>query len=239
MQLGFPLIPDQASTIAGRVDALYYFLVAVAVFFTILIFVLIIYFAIKYRRRAEGERAQPVADNLRLEIVWTVIPLVIVMVSFAWGARLYFTMSRPPADALEISVVGKQWMWKLQHPTGQREIDELHVPVGRPVKLTMASEDVIHSFYVPAFRIKMDVVPGRYTTAWFEATKTGEYHLFCAEYCGAKHSTMIGRVVVMEPMEYQRWLSGGVIGEPPEVAGERLFLQLGCNACHRPDLKAL
>jgi cytochrome c oxidase subunit II len=239
MRLGFPLIPDQASTIAGQVDALYYFLVAVALFFTALIFSLVIYFAIKYRRRPDGPPSQPVFEDLRLELLWTVVPLVIMMVSFTWGARLYFTMARPPADALEITVVGKQWMWKIQHPTGQREINEFHVPVGRPIKLTMASEDVIHSFFVPAFRTKMDVVPGRYTTTWFEATTPGEFHLFCAEYCGAKHSAMIGRVVVMEPMRYQQWLSGGAVTEPPEVAGERLYLQLGCNACHRPDLKAL
>jgi cytochrome c oxidase subunit 2 len=156
------------------------------------------------------------------------------MVIFAWGASLFFTISRPPAGALEIQVVGKQWMWKFQHPDGQREINELHVPVGRPVKLTMASEDVIHSFFVPAFRVKMDVVPGRTTTTWFEATKPGVYHLFCAEYCGTKHSGMIGRVVVLEPVQYQQWLSGGAIGEPPALAGEKLFRNLGCNACHRP-----
>jgi cytochrome c oxidase subunit 2 len=237
--LGFPLFPDQASTVAGRVDALFYFLLSVSVFFATLIFFLMIYFALKYRRRSPGERAQPVSESLRLELAWTIIPLGIVMVAFTWGARLYFTLSRPPADALEILTVGKQWMWKFQHPTGQREINELHVPVGRAIKLTMASEDVIHSFFVPAFRVKMDVVPGRYTTIWFEAIKTGDFHLFCAEYCGAKHSGMIGRVIVLEPMQYQQWLSGGVTAESPEAAGERLFVQLGCNACHRPDLKAL
>ena len=237
--LGFSLFPDQASTVAGRVDALYFFLLSVSVFFGTLIFFLVIYFALKYRRRSPGERAQPVFESLHLELVWTLIPLGIVLVAFTWGARLYVTLSRPPADALEILTVGKQWMWKFQHPTGQREINELHVPLGRPVKLTMASEDVIHSFYVPAFRVKMDVVPGRYTNVWFEATKTGDFHLFCAEYCGAKHSGMIGRLIVLEPMQYQQWLSGGVTAESPEVAGERLFVQLGCNACHRLDLKAL
>ena len=237
--LGFPLFPDQASTVAGRVDALYYFLLSISVFFGTLVFFLVIYFAVKYRRRSPGERAQPVFESLRLELVWTLIPLGIVLVAFTWGARLYVTLSRPPADALEILTVGKQWMWKFQHPTGQREINELHVPLGHPVKLTMASEDVIHSFYVPAFRVKMDVVPGRYTNVWFEATKTGDFHLFCAEYCGAKHSAMIGRLIVLKPDQYQQWLSGGVTAEAPEVAGERLFVQLGCNACHRLDLKAL
>lgn len=237
--IGFPLFPDQASTVAGRVDTLYYFLIAVSLFFATLIFFLVIYFALKYRRRSPGEQAQPVVESFRLELVWTLIPLGIVMVAFTWGARLYFTLSHPPADALEILTVGKQWMWKFQHPTGQREINELHVPLGRPVKLTMASEDVIHSFYVPAFRVKMDVVPGRYTDVWFEATKTGKFHLFCAEYCGTQHSGMIGRLIVLDPMQYQQWLSGGVTAESPEAAGEQLFVKLGCNACHRLDLKAL
>jgi cytochrome c oxidase subunit 2 len=157
---------------------------------------------------------------------------------FAWGASLYFHLSYPPANALNLYVVGKQWMWKIQHPEGRREINELHVPVGQPIKLTMTSEDVIHSFFVPAFRTKMDVVPGRYTTLWFEATKAGEYHLFCAEYCGTSHSLMIGRVVVMEPVQYQEWLSGGSSQEPLTVAGERLFQQLGCDTCHRADSRA-
>jgi cytochrome c oxidase subunit 2 len=239
MWFGFPLFPEQASTVAGRVDALYYFLVAVSVSFSSLIFLLVIYFAIRYRRRSETERPRPIEGDLRLELLWTIIPLGITMVMFTWGASLYFTLSRPPAGALEITAVGKQWMWKFQHPDGQREINELHVPLGRPVKLTMASEDVIHSFYVPAFRVKMDVVPGRYTTAWFEATKVGAYHLFCAEYCGTQHAGMVGRVVVMEPFQYQQWLSGGVIGEPPALAGGKLFQTLGCNACHRPGPGAL
>jgi cytochrome c oxidase subunit 2 len=159
------------------------------------------------------------------------------MIMFAWGASLYFRFSTAPSHALSLYVVGKQWMWKIQHPEGRREINELHVPVGQPVKLTMTSEDVIHSFFVPAFRMKMDVVPGRYTTTWFEATKAGEYHLFCTEYCGTEHSRMIGRVVVMEPVEYEQWLSGGngaarAPGEAPEVAGARLFQEQRCMTCH-------
>ena len=157
------------------------------------------------------------------------------MTMFAWGASLYVTMASPPEAALEIHVVGKQWMWKFQHPEGPREINELHVPVGQPVQLVMTSEDVIHSVYVPAFRIKMDAVPGRYTTLWFEATKTGTFHLFCAEYCGTSHAGMIGRVVVMAPAEYAQWLSGGVPGETPVQMGERLFQQLGCQTCHRAE----
>jgi cytochrome c oxidase subunit 2 len=230
-----PLFPEQASTIAGRVDALYTFLVAVSAFFAGLIFLLLAYFAIKYRRRSDDEQPHPVFGSLPLELGWIVIPFILVMVMFFWGAGLFFTMASPPDDALEIFVVGKQWMWKFQHPEGPREINELHVPVGRPVKLTMTSQDVIHSFYVPAFRVKMDVVPGRYTTAWFEASKTGSFHLFCAEYCGAAHAGMIGRVVVMTPTEYARWLQLGTVDETPAAAGARLFQSLGCSGCHAPN----
>jgi cytochrome c oxidase subunit 2 len=229
----FPLFPDQASTVAKEVDALYYFLVSVAVLFTVLIFLLVIYFAIKYRRRSETEVPEPVHGSIALELVWSLIPLGLAMVMFGWGAALYFKMyGRAPAGSLEIYVVGKQWMWHIQHPTGQREINQLHVPTGRPIKLTMATEDVIHSFYVPAFRVKKDVVPGRYTTIWFEATKPGTYHLFCAEYCGTKHSQMGGWVTVLEPVQYQNWLSGGATGESLASAGEKLFQQMACNTCH-------
>jgi cytochrome c oxidase subunit 2 len=229
------LIPEQASTVAGQVDALFLFLVAVTVFFAGLIFLLVAVFALKYRRRSEAERPKAIHGSLLLEAFWTIVPLGIALGIFVWGAYLYFVISRPPAAAMEIYVVGKQWMWKLQHPTGQREINELHVPVNRPVRLTMTSEDVIHSFYVPAFRIKADVVPGKYTSAWFEATKTGEFHLFCAEYCGTSHAVMGGRIVVMEPAAYERWLSGGVAEESLPAAGERLFARLACNTCHKAD----
>jgi cytochrome c oxidase subunit 2 len=230
-----PLFPAQASTIAGRVDSLYAFLVAVSAFFAGLIFLLLLIFAVKYRRRSEAERPRPILGSLRLELAWTVIPLVLTMVMFAWGARLYFTTSLPPDDAMEVYVVGLQWMWMFQHQEGQREINELHVPVGRPVKLIITSQDVIHSVYVPAFRIKMDAVPGRYTTTWFEATMTGDFHLFCTEYCGTAHAGMGGRIVVMKPTEFENWLSGGTSAEPLAAAGERLFQQLGCSGCHVPN----
>ncbi len=232
---GFPLIPEQASTIAEGVDLLYYFLSAVSIFFSVLIFSVIFYFAIRYRRRSDTEIPKPIHGSTALEIIWSAIPFCIVMVMFGWGASLYFTNSRAPEGAMTINVVGKQWMWKLQHPEGQREINELHVPVGRPVRLVMTSEDVIHSFYVPAFRTKMDVLPGRYTTAWFQATKTGEFHLFCAEYCGNEHSLMIGKVIVMEPVAYEEWLSGAGAGESMAAIGERLFTELRCDSCHNPD----
>jgi len=232
---GLRWIPEQASTVASQVDALFLFLVAVSVFFAGLIFLLVFVFALKYRRKSEDERPRAIHGSLVLEALWTVIPLGIALAIFVWGAYLYFVIVRPPAAAMEVYVVAKQWMWKLQHPTGQREINELHVPVHRAVKLTMTSEDVIHSFYVPAFRIKADVVPGKYTSAWFEATKTGEYHLFCAEYCGTSHAVMGGRIVVMEPADYERWLTGGAAEESLPAAGERLFARLGCTTCHRAD----
>src|SRR5262249_31284231 len=176
--------------------------------------------------------------SLALEIGWSVIPFVLVMIVFFWGARLYATIARPPDDAINIDVVGKQWMWKIQHMEGRREINELHIPVGKPVKLTMTSEDVIHAFFVPAFRTKQDVVPGRYTTSWFEATKAGTYHLFCAEYCGTIHSGMIGRVVAMEPAAFQAWLQSGEAGGPPPLppgaARGGPFPAPGCSSCPAP-----
>lgn len=230
-----PLFPQQASTYAGREDALFLFLVAVSVFFVALIFLLILVFAIRYRRRSPDEKARPTRESLALEVIWSVIPLGLTAIMFAWGAHLYFFASRPPANAMEIDVVGKQWMWKFQHPEGVREIDALHVPVGVPVKLTMTSEDVIHSLFVPAFRIKRDVVPGRYITEWFQATTPGKYRLFCAQYCGTNHAAMTGQVVVMDPVDYERWLRGGAVTVSPAAAGAALFQRLGCSGCHKPD----
>jgi cytochrome c oxidase subunit 2 len=232
---GFPLFPEQASTMAGRVDALYLFLVLVSMFFGLLIAVLVVSFAVRFRRRSRDERPRPIHGSTLLELTWTLIPLGIAMVIFLWGADLFFAMARVPPSPMEVYVVAKRWMWKTQHLTGQREINELHVPVGVPVKLTLASEDVIHSFFVPAFRMKKDVVPGRYATAWFQATRPGSYHLFCAEYCGTKHSGMIGTVTVLEPAAFQAWLAGGATGTSLAAAGERLFQDLACITCHRAD----
>jgi cytochrome c oxidase subunit 2 len=233
----FRIFPEQASTIAARVDGLYTFLLGVAVFFSGLIFLLILYFAIKYRRRPGHTRAQQVGTHNLLETAWLLIPLAITMIVFVWGAKLYaMVMLSPPADALEVYAIGKQWMWKFQHPGGQREIDELHVPVGHAVKMTMTSQDAIHSFYVPAFRIKMDVLPGRYTTIWFEASKPGVYHLFCAEYCGTDHSRMRGQVIALPPTQYQEWLRSNREVEPMATAGARLYQQMGCAMCHGAGL---
>src|SRR5512134_901996 len=231
----FPLFPVQASQQAGQVDAVYFFLVAVTAFFSLLIATLVIVFAVKYRRRQKDEIGVPIHGSLPLELLWTIIPFIIVMIMFGWGAKVFFSLSRPPAGAMEVYVVGKQWMWKIQHVGGQREINELHVPVGRPVKLIMGSEDVLHSFYIPAFRVKADVIPGRYNTLWFTATRPGTYHLFCAEYCGTKHSGMIGSVVAMEPTDFQAWLSGGTGEDSPVASGARLFSDLACVTCHQQE----
>jgi cytochrome c oxidase subunit 2 len=217
------------------VDALYFFLLAISTFFGLLIAGLIVYYAIKFHRKSEDQVGAPIHGSLTLEIGWTVIPLMITMVIFVWGASVYFAMARPPEETLNIYVVGKQWMWKFQHLDGQREINELHVPVGRAVKLITTSEDVIHDFFVPAFRVKADVLPGRYVSIWFHATKPGRYRIFCAEYCGTRHSGMTGEVIAMEPSEYQTWLSGGAAEGSLASAGAKLFQDLACNTCHRPD----
>jgi cytochrome c oxidase subunit II len=232
MQSGFSFRQPEASSIAPAVDHLYWFLTAVLLFFTVLIFLLIFYFMIKYRRRSPDERPKAIHGSVPLEILWTSIPTVIVAVIFVWSSSLYFRNAEPPPGSMEIFVTGKQWMWKIEHPGGQREIDELHVPVGRPVKLTMTSEDVIHDFYVPAFRIKKDVLPGRYTSLWFEPTLVGTFHLFCAQYCGAFHAGMNGSIIVMKPDDFEQWLRGGVQGETMEAAGRRLLAEHGCATCH-------
>lgn len=227
-----PFFPEQASAQAAQVDAIYFFMVAVTAFFSLLIAALVVVFAIKFRRRQENEIGVAIHGSIALELLWSVIPLAIAMVMFGWGAKVFFDLYRPPAGAMEIFIVGKQWMWKAQHADGMREINELHVPIGRPVKLIMGSEDVIHSYYIPAFRVKADVIPGRYNSMWFTATKPGRYHLFCAEYCGTKHSGMIGWVTAMEPTEFQAWLGGSGATTSPVAAGQKLFNDLACNTCH-------
>jgi cytochrome c oxidase subunit II len=231
MVLDFPLFPEQASSVAHHVDNLYLFLVVVTGGVSLLIWLVIFYFAIKYRRRPDNELAQEQEPPVALEIAWIIIPTIIFLGIFVWGAWVYFKIQRVPENALEIYATGRQWMWKFQHPTGQREINTLHVPVGRPIKITMASEDVIHSLWFPYFRVKADVLPNRYRTMWFTATKTGRYHIFCAEYCGTLHSGMIGWVEVMEPTEYQRWLAGGSEGSLASQ-GEQLFEKFACHTCH-------
>jgi cytochrome c oxidase subunit II len=227
----FPLFPEQASSVAPLVDGLYLFLVVVTGAVSLLIWLVIFYFAIKYRRRPDNELAQEQEPPAILEMTWTVVPLIVFIGIFVAGAWVFLRMQVVPRNALEVYATGRQWMWKFQHPTGQREINELHVPVGRAVKITMASEDVIHSLWFPAFRMKADVLPNRYRTLWFQATKTGRFHIFCAEYCGTSHSGMIGSVIVMEPTDYQRWLAGGTEGSLASQ-GEKLFQKYACNTCH-------
>ena len=229
------LRPEVASVHAERMDHLFFFLTGVTLFFTFLIFGAIFYFMIKYRRRSETERPPATRDSRILEITWIVIPSLICIVLFFWGARLFFAAFNPPQGAMEIFVVGKQWMWHLQHPEGPREINQLHVPVDVPIVLTMTSEDVIHGFFLPEFRIKRDVVPGRYLSEWFQATKTGTYHLFCTQYCGALHSGMRGTLEVMSPTEYAEWLRDNATAESMTQMGRQLFTRLGCDTCHLAD----
>jgi cytochrome c oxidase subunit 2 len=228
-----PLWPERASTFAVSVDYLFLFILVVCAFFAVLIFTLVLYLAIRYRRRTPEERATQIKNSLPLELVWTGVPICLAGVMFFWGAALFMRRTIVPPDAQDIYVVGKQWMWKLQHPEGPREIDELHVPVGRPFRLVMTSEDVIHDFFVPAFRLKQDVLPNRFTSLWFEATKTGRFHLFCSQYCGTNHARMGGWVYVLEPSDYQHWLSGAMGNESMTDSGAKLFTRLGCEGCHQ------
>lgn len=229
---GIPLFPEAASSFAPEVDALYLFIVAVSAFFTVAVSAAVVFFAFRYRRKHPEEIGAHIEGSLPLELLWSIIPTIISMVMFAWGAKLFYEIRRPPAEAMQIYAVGKQWMWKFQHTGGQREINELHVPVGRPIKVLVTSEDVLHDLYFPSFRTKIDAIPGRYQPLWFEATKPGRYHIFCAEYCGTKHSGMIGTVIVMEPQQYQDWLAGGSSEGTMAERGAKLFNDLACNTCH-------
>ncbi|MDQ4074995.1 MAG: cytochrome c oxidase subunit II [Chloroflexota bacterium] len=255
MEFNLPFFPPQASTFAPENDLLALVLIGLGVIFAGGVAVLITFFAIRYRRGANVDRSHPPHTSLLLEVSWIVIPLAIALGVFVWATDMYFEMMRPPEGALDVYVIGKQWMWKIQHASGAREINQLHVPTGRPVRLTMTSQDVIHSFFIPAFRIKYDVLPGRFTSVWFEATEPGEYHLFCTEYCGSEHARMIGSVIAMAPADYEAWLAannppnvaGRVLGgtetdtaqddvalEGLAAAGQELFVDLGCSSCHLP-----
>jgi cytochrome c oxidase subunit 2 len=229
----FPLFPEQASSNAQKLDALMLFELGVFVFFTTLICVLILFFCYRFRRGARADRTNPPTHGRLMEAIWIIIPLMVAGTMFVWGTKVFYELYQPPPDAAEISVVGKQWMWYLQHPQGRAETNELHVPLGQPVKLNMTSQDVIHSFFIPAMRIKQDVLPGRYTSLWFLPTKVGKYDLFCAEFCGTNHSIMIGYVHVMEPADYEKWLAAKGVGPSQAEEGEQLFVQHHCAGCHR------
>jgi cytochrome c oxidase subunit 2 len=234
MLSAMPLFPAQASTFAADVDKLYFLILAVTSFFAIAVVIFVAIFAIKYQDHTGTQVGAPIHGSIPLELAWSFIPFVISIGIFAYATVVYFEIVRPPAETLQIYSTGKRWMWRFQHINGRAEINELHVPKGRPVKITFTSEDVLHDIYIPAFRVKADAIPGRYSEIWFEPTMLGDFHLFCAEYCGTKHSGMIGRVVVMEPRDYQAWLSGSD-GQPLAVRGQQLFQQLACVTCHLND----
>jgi cytochrome c oxidase subunit II len=232
MQSSISLLPQQASTAAVEIDAIFWFLTAVTVFFTALICAAIVWFVVRYRKGAKVDRTNPPLEHAVLEITWSGIPLLICLFIFGWSTVVYFKNKTMPADAMEIYVVGKQWMWKIQHPEGRWEMNTLTVPKGRPVKLTITTEDVLHAFYIPEFRVKTDVIPGRFTHLWFNANMTGTFNLFCAEYCGTNHSTMVGKVVVLEPAEYEKWLKTGNVNKTLAEQGEQLYRRNGCSGCH-------
>jgi len=225
------LFPREASTIAPWMDALYFFLLGMTVTGVALVLAIVITFSLRYRKSVHPVATQIEGSTL-LEATWTIIPLGIFLVTFVWGALLYFRIYNPPTNAMNIYIVGKQWMWKAEHPGGQHEINALHVPTGQPIQLTMISQDVFHSFSIPDFRIKREVIPGRYSTVWFEATTPGTYHIFCTQYCGTNHSVMIGEVTVLSPDDYKKWTEGSTSGMSLAQNGERLFASMGCNACH-------
>jgi cytochrome c oxidase subunit 2 len=231
---GLPLFPKEGSTFAANTDLLLLLLLGLASVFTLIVVGANLIFIIRYRRRSSSDVPPQISGSNRLEIFWIAVPTLLALGVFFVGARLYLDMATPPANTLDVYVVARQWMWKVQHPDGQEEIDELHVPVGQPVKLIMTSQDVIHSFFVPDFRMKQDVLPGRYTSAWFEATEPGRYRLMCAEFCGTQHAHMLGWITAMDPTAYQDWLATGATQSPASV-GARLFQQFACVSCHRDD----
>jgi cytochrome c oxidase subunit 2 len=233
VQAQLPFYPEQASNFAPSVDGLMTFLILVSVGFSVLITAAIVFCFFKFHRKSKNEIGVPIHGDLRLEATWIVVPALLALAMFSWGAVVYVDYRHAPQDTLDVYVIGKQWMWKVQQPNGRREINELHVPTGRNIKLILASEDVIHDFFVPAFRVKMDVVPGHYNTMWFRPTKPGRYHFFCSQYCGTNHAVMGGWVTVMDPSDYAAWLSGSTGGEvDPVVAGEKLFVEKACATCH-------
>lgn len=235
--MNFPIAPEQASTFAVDVDNIFIVLCLLTLFFTVLVPSIMMFLAIRYRRGSRYSRKGAVDEHLFLELSWSIGPLFLALGVFLWAAKPFTEVYRPPADATEIFVIGKRWMWHVQHANGIRENNELHIPVGKPIKLTMISQDVIHGFFVPAFRVKRDVLPGRYNTCWFLPTRPGKYHLFCSEYCGTNHSEMTGWVYVMDPADYQVWTdTGGTrdtqTHETITTQGESLYNTLGCANCH-------
>ncbi len=233
----FSLFPPQASAIAPYMDGFYFFLLLITLVGLLLVGLMVGTFSFVYRKD-RSPQATHIEGSTLLEATWTIIPLALFMVCFVWGALLYFRIYNPPTNAMNIYIVGKQWMWKAEHPGGQHEINALHIPVGRDVQLTMVSQDVFHSFSIPAFRVKREVIPGRYSTVWFRATQLGEYHLFCTQYCGTLHSAMIGTITVLSPEAYEKWTAGSTSGQSLAQNGERLYASLGCSSCHNGNAGA-
>src|ERR1700675_4706015 len=227
----FALYPPEASKIAPQMDALYFFMVLVSMIGMTIVILLVTSFSVLYNKKRHPVAVQIEGSTL-LEATWTIIPLGLFLIMFVWGALIYFRVYTPPANAMNIYVVGKQWMWKAEHPGGQHEINSLHVPIGRNVQLTMISQDVFHSFSIPDFRVKREVIPGRYSTVWFNATTPGTYHIFCTQYCGTNHSVMIGEVTALSPDDYEKWTQESTSGMSLAQNGERLFASMGCNSCH-------
>ena len=236
-------VPEVASNLASKVDAVIWFITVISLVFFILISIFLVYFAIRYRRRQENEETPYITGSHVLETIWTIIPSILLIVIFVYGFVVYKDMRTPPEDSLEVTVIGRQWLWQFKYNNGKTTLNELYIPEGRPIKLVMTSEDVLHSFFVPAFRVKQDLVGGMYTYLWFTPTKTGTYELYCTEYCGTGHSTMLGKVIVMSPQEYEKWEKGeeekAVASLPPAELGKQLYTQRGCNACHSIDGSSL
>lgn len=232
------MLPPAKSTVAGQTDALFNFINVTSLVFLIGITIAIIFFAWKYRRKSEDDVTPVITHNNRLEITWSVIPLILVIIVFGWGYTGYMNKATPPDDSYEIRAVGKKWLWEFHYPTGHVSVGELHVPVDRPVKLVMSSVDVIHSLYIPDFRVKQDVLPNRYTSLWFEATETGESVVFCTEYCGNAHSNMMATAFVHTQQDFETWLANAGSADddlPPVELGEVLTQRNACTTCHSTD----
>ncbi|MGH8163547.1 MAG: cytochrome c oxidase subunit II, partial [Rhodanobacteraceae bacterium] len=225
------LLPE-ASSISPQIDLLFWFMIILCSVVAIGVFAAMWWLCVRYRRGSDADRSNPHMKSLGVEMTWTLVPFAMFLGVFVWSLFLFARLHSPPANAQTIYVVAKQWMWKIQHPGGQREINALHVPLGQPIRLTMTSQDVIHSFYVPAFRVKQDVLPGRYTQLWFTATQLGRFDLFCTQYCGLDHSKMRGFVVVMRPADYARWLDEHAGPESIAAHGAAVFRARGCSGCH-------
>ena len=235
--MGTFLLPPGSSTVSGDVDRLFYFILAVTIFFFVLVVALTIYFTVKYRRKGEVEKTAGIDKNIPLEIAWTAVPLILVIIIFAIGFKVFIIQSVAPGDSIEVKVTGQQWLWTFTYPDGSNSTNDLVVPVNKSIKLLMSSRDVIHGFYVPDFRIKLDVVPNHYTVMWFKAPKTGDHDIFCTQYCGTGHSSMLGKVKVVSETDYAQWLktqAAPATGSPVEL-GKQLYQSKGCSACHTID----